>query len=47
MEVSGQLHASATVSPGKQLDMVLGGPQSCSGRGEEDKISQPPTEIEH
>jgi hypothetical protein len=35
MEMSGQLHAPATLPPGKQLwyqlDIRLGGPQSSSG----------------
>jgi hypothetical protein len=46
MEVSGQLHALAALSPGKEpmvpLDRRLGGPQSRSGRGGEEKNSQPP-----
>jgi hypothetical protein len=45
MEVSGQLHAPATLTPGSlryPLDRGLGGPQSRSGRGGEDKNSQPP-----
>jgi hypothetical protein len=50
MEVSGQLHAPATVPPGKEplepLDRRLGGPQSRSGRGGEEKNSQPPSGIE-
>jgi hypothetical protein len=41
MEVSGQLHVSVALSPGKEteypLDTRLGGPQSRSGRGEEKK----------
>jgi len=44
--VSGQLHALATLPPGKKnrypLDRRLGGPQSLSGRGGEEKNSQPP-----
>jgi hypothetical protein len=44
MEVSGQLHAPATLPPGKKLwyplDRRLGGPQSRSGRGGEEKHSQ-------
>jgi hypothetical protein len=50
MEVSGQLHAPAALPPGKdpryQLDRRLGGPQSRSGRGGEEKYSQPPPAIE-
>jgi hypothetical protein len=43
MEVSGQLHASAALHPLKEhpLDRRLGGPQSRSGRGGEEKNSQP------
>jgi hypothetical protein len=44
MEVSGQLHAPAALPPGKNpwypFDRRLGGPQSRSGRGGEEKISQ-------
>jgi hypothetical protein len=50
MEVSGQLHVPATLSPGKEprypLDRRLGGPQSRSGRDGEEKNSQLPPEIE-
>jgi len=51
MEVSGQLHASAALpqekSPSYPLARMLGGPQSrCSGRGGEQKNSQPPPGIE-
>jgi hypothetical protein len=49
MEVSGQLHAPAALPQGKSpwypFDR-LGGPQSRSGRGGEEKNSQPPPEIE-
>jgi hypothetical protein len=45
MEVSGQLHAMAALPPAKELwyplDRKLGGPQSQSGRGGEEKNSQP------
>jgi hypothetical protein len=45
MEVSGQLHASAALPPGKNLwyplDRRLSGHQSRSGRGGEEKNSQP------
>jgi hypothetical protein len=45
MEVSGLLHAPATLSLGKSpwypLDRRLGGPQSRSGRGGEEKNFQP------
>jgi hypothetical protein len=45
MEVSGQLHAPAALPPGKNpwypLDRRLGGPPSRSGRGGEEKNSQP------
>jgi hypothetical protein len=44
MEVSGQLHAPAALPPGK--GSRLGGPQSRSGRGGEEKNSQPPPGIE-
>jgi hypothetical protein len=50
MEVSGQLHAPAALPPGKDpqyaLDRRLGGPQSRSGRGGEEKNSQYPPGIE-
>jgi hypothetical protein len=50
MEVSGQLHAPAALPPAKEplvpLDMRLGGPQSRSGRGDEEKNSQPQPGIE-
>jgi hypothetical protein len=50
MEVSGQLHAPAPLRQGKNprhtLDRRLGGPQSRSGRGGEEKNSQPPPGIE-
>jgi len=39
MEVSGQLHPSAALPP-HPLDRKLGGPQSQSGRGGEEKNSQ-------
>jgi hypothetical protein len=50
MEVSGQLHAPAALPQGKSpwypLDRRLGGPQSRSGRGGEEKNSQPPPAME-
>jgi hypothetical protein len=50
MEVSGRLYAPAALPPGKEarypLDWRLGGPQSRSGRGGEEKNSQPPPGIE-
>jgi len=50
MEVSDELHASAALPEGKSpwysLDRRLGGPQSRSGRGGEEKNSQPPPGIE-
>jgi hypothetical protein len=50
MEVSGQLHVPAALPPGKSpwypLDRKLGGPQSRSGRGGEEKNSQPPPGME-
>jgi hypothetical protein len=50
MEVSRQLHAPTALPPGKNprypLDMRLGGPQSRSASGGEEKNSQPPPEIE-
>jgi hypothetical protein len=47
MEVSGQLHASAALPPGKEtMDRRLGGPQNRSGSGSEEKNSQPLPEIE-
>jgi hypothetical protein len=50
MEVSGQIHASAALPPGKeppyQLDKRLGGHQSRSRRGGEEKNSQHPPGIE-
>jgi hypothetical protein len=48
MEVSGQLHVPAALTPGKEscypLARRLGGPQSRSGRGGEEKNSKPPQE---
>jgi hypothetical protein len=45
MEVSGQLHSPASLTPRKEpcypLDRRLSGPQSRSGRGGEEKNSQP------
>jgi hypothetical protein len=50
MEVSDQLHAPAAFPQGKRpwypLDRRLGGPQSRSGRGGEEKNSQPPPNTE-
>jgi hypothetical protein len=50
MEVSGQLHASAALLhekiPWYPLDRRLAGAQSHSGRGGEEKNSQPPSGIE-
>jgi hypothetical protein len=50
MEVSGQLHAPAALLPGKEpcypLDRGLGGPQSQSERGSEEKNYQPLLGIE-
>jgi hypothetical protein len=44
MEVSGQIHAPAALPPGKSpwysLDRRLGGPQSRSGHGGDEKNSQ-------
>jgi hypothetical protein len=45
MEVSGQLHAPATLPPGKE-PLVPTGPQNRSGRGGEEKNTHPPPEIE-
>jgi hypothetical protein len=51
MEVSGQRHAPAALPPGKRprypLDRRLDGPQSRSGRGGEEKNSQPPPGIDY
>jgi len=45
MEVSGQLHAPSALPQGKSpwypLEGMLGGPQNRSGRGGEEKNSQP------
>jgi hypothetical protein len=43
MEVSGQLHAPATLPPGEEPlePMRLGGPQNRFGRGGEEKNSHP------
>jgi hypothetical protein len=45
MEVSGQLHALAAISPGKEhlvpIDRRLGEPQSQSGHSVKEKKSQP------
>jgi hypothetical protein len=50
MKVSGQFHAPAALPPGKYpwypLDRRLGGSQSRSGRGGEEKNSRPPPGIE-
>jgi hypothetical protein len=50
MEVSGQLHTPATLALRKEplipMDRRLGGPQSRSGRGGEEKNSQLPPGIE-
>jgi hypothetical protein len=50
MEVSGQLHAPAVLPSGEEtlipMDRRLGGPQSRSGRGGEEKNSQSPPENE-
>jgi hypothetical protein len=50
MEVSGKLHAPATLPPGKDpmvpLDRRLCGPKIRSGRGGEEKNSQPPPRID-
>jgi hypothetical protein len=50
MEVSGHPHAPAALPPGKSpgypVDGRLGGPQSRSGRGGEEKNSQPLPGIE-
>jgi hypothetical protein len=50
MEVSGQVHAAAALTPGKEprypLDRRLGGPQSRSGRDGKEKNSQPLPGIE-
>jgi hypothetical protein len=49
MEVSSQLHAPVTLQLGKEtlipLDRRLGGPQSRSGRGGEEKNSHLPPRI--
>jgi hypothetical protein len=48
--MSGKLHAPVALPPGKKprypLDRRLGGPQSRSGRGGEEKNSQPAPGIE-
>jgi len=44
MEESGQRHASTALPPGKERR--LDGPKSRSGRGGEEKNSQPPPGIE-
>jgi hypothetical protein len=50
MEVGGQLHAPAALPTGKEplvpINRRLGGPQNRSGRGGEEKNSQPPPGIE-
>jgi hypothetical protein len=50
MEVGGQLHGPAALPPEKSplypLDRRIGGAQSRSGRGGEEKNSQPLTGIE-
>jgi hypothetical protein len=51
MELGGQLHAPVTLLPEKEpcstLDRRLGGLQSRSGRGSEEKNSQPLPGLEH
>jgi hypothetical protein len=49
MELSGQLHAPVALPPAKEPQYLLdrlGGPQSRSGRGGEEKNSQRPPGIE-
>jgi hypothetical protein len=50
MEVSGQIHATAALSPRERIPVPTGeepgGPQSRSGRGGEEKKSQPLLGIE-
>jgi hypothetical protein len=50
MDVSGQLHAPAALpqekNPWYPLNRRMGGPQSRSGRGGEEKNSQPALGIE-
>jgi hypothetical protein len=50
MDVSGQFHAAAALLPGKELLVPIGceagWSQSRSGRGGEEKNSQPPPGIE-
>jgi hypothetical protein len=46
MEVSGQIHASTTLPPRERALVTIGGNQSHSGRGGEEKNSQAPSEIE-
>jgi hypothetical protein len=46
MEVSGQLHARTAKSSCSSLDTRLGGPQSRSGHGGEEKNSQPLPRLE-
>jgi hypothetical protein len=45
MEVNGRLHAPAALPPGKEplvpIRLGVGGPQSRSGRGGEEKIPSP------
>jgi hypothetical protein len=43
---SGQLHALAALPPGKESLVPTAGSQSRSGRGGEEKNSQPPPGIE-
>jgi hypothetical protein len=51
MEVSGQVHTLAASPAGKEalypLVRSMGGPQSRSGRGGEEKNSQPVPGLEH
>jgi len=51
MEVSGQLHGWLLYphrkSPWYPLDGKLGGPQSLSGHGDEEKNSQPLLQLKH
>jgi hypothetical protein len=51
MEVSGQLHTLTNLAPGKEplvpLDRKLGGPQSRSGHGGEERNSQSQPGLEY
>jgi len=47
MQASGQFHASAALSQGKETLVTIGEENGCFGRGGEEKVSLSLSEIEH